>query len=205
MADGDSEAPPGASEYPPSRRSRRSRLYDEGTGKLDVKRIAAWVGGAAALLAAAGALGSQAEGFVKWWLEIDTLEESVTDCHSRIDSVDEELRPADPPPDPNLRLDTALPIISDSLREHRADIRGLRMATTKLSTIHEYGLDGMQARTAAREAAAAVDVDAEAAPVAARPPVRPDGARVRRPAGGGAGVADRGTGADDPLGALDGL
>lgn len=187
-------------------RQRKSRLYDDTSGKLDVKKLAAWVGGIAAFLAAAGALGTQAESFAKWWLEIDELEAAVAECHERADSIDDDLAARAAGRDPNARLDDALPIITTNLREHRGDIRRLRGATTKLSTIHEYGLDRNRARSAAREATATLDGEEPATP----PPsvrVRPPSLPVRPPRAGGPPPRVRPARADDgdPLAGLDGL
>ncbi len=187
---------------PPKRRfnptmgpMRASVLYDTKTSSLNIKKLAAYVGGIAAFVAAMGALGTKSESFVKWWLELDELETSVVDCHDRIDSVDAELDPEDPPPDPNVRLDVAIPLITSTLREHRVDLRGLRDATTKLSTIHEYGLDRTRARVVAREAQAAAEPRSPVRPV--RPPGFHGGASAARRIP----VAD----AEDPLAGLDGL
>lgn len=198
---------------------RKSMLYDPKKGTLNIKRLAtiitSVVGAIAALIAAA----TQVEGWMKSWLDIEDLEHEVQECGNDIDHVNDSLPLTwsqrddgdDPPRDPNERLDQALPIVSETLREHRSDLRSLRTATTQLSTIHEYGLDRNRARAVARDVQSTVtaahpeeaEAEPERAAAATRPrlPTPPNAVRrIRRGSGRGGMGQD-----DDPLSGLDGL
>lgn len=184
---------------------RRSHIYDPVSGKLDVKRLVAWVVAITAALAAFATLGSQAESAVRWWLEVDELKADIADCHLRIDAIDDELGEHLGERDPNTRLDEALPIVTSTLREHREDIRGLRGATTRLSTIHEYGLDRSSAMAAAREAQQVMTPAPMPTPPTAPPSLVRSGTRPWGMSGAGSSAMRAQAHDGDPLAGLEGL
>jgi hypothetical protein len=131
----------------------RSRaLYDPATGKLDIKKLGAWVTGLVAVVGTLSATMGKIESGVRWWLELDALEERVTACEAELDAVDEQLNPAERPRDANVRLDQALPRISHQLRDARKERQMHEHSLIRLSTIHEYGLTRTRERDAARDA-----------------------------------------------------
>ena len=131
-------------------------LYDPETGKLDVKKLAAWITGAIAVIGAISAAGAKVNGWAKWWLDIDDLEGRAVTCEERYQELNGIVRPSTPVRDANARLDEALPTISSELRESRKERQVHEQALLQLSTIHEFALNGAQEREAAREARHAV-------------------------------------------------
>jgi hypothetical protein len=139
---------PGTVPNPPRSRA----LYDPETGKLDVRKLAAWIGGAAALIGTLSATSARISSGIRWWLDIDSLETRVTACESELESIDDELHPHPSPRDANARLSAAIPRIAHELRDARKERETQERALTRLSNIHEYSLHGAREREAAREA-----------------------------------------------------
>lgn len=205
MADSDAPDAIEASDEPTPRRSRRSVLYDADSGKLDVKRLAKWIGSVAALIAALGVISTQVGGWVKWWLDIDDLETQVQACDDDLEALEASIpaswRDRDehdgPLRDPNARLDDVLPVVTGELRTARGERQHLTTGVTRLSTIHEFGLTRTRERQAAQEAAQAVQTPDR--PPRPDRPLRPGVGAARRTGGGADGPPD------DPLSALEGL
>lgn len=130
-------------------------LYDPDSGKLDVKKLAVWVGGIAAFIASASVVGTHVTEWTKAWLSIDDHATRLTACEERLEQIEDSVptawRRSETPRDPNARLTAALPQIAQSLRDGQKDRHRQERAITRLSTIHEFGL------TRARERAAAVE------------------------------------------------
>lgn len=146
-------APGAPAPPPPLVPQHRSRaLYDPDTGKLDVKKLAAWIGGIAAVIGTLSAGATKVEGWAKWWLEIEDLERRATTCEARVTAIERELHPTPPRPDANARLNEVLPRLTHELRDARKERQTHEQAITRLSTIHEYGLTRTREREAAREA-----------------------------------------------------
>jgi len=151
---------------PPPMAHRSRALYDPETGKLDVKKLGAWLGGLAAVVGALSAGAAKAEEGVRWWLELDALQARVEACEAGVSTLNEQVNPRERPRDANARLDQALPRISHELRYARKDRQRHEHSLVRLSTIHEYGLTRSREREAAREARESIQWRRNAAPSA---------------------------------------
>lgn len=118
---------------------------------ITVKKVGAWVIGAAAVVGALAGLGSQVGGWLKVGLGITDLERRVGHLESKVEALEGRLRAHDEAPDANARLTEALPRVAGELRDARKERRILMHSTTRLATIHEFGLDQRRARAAASE------------------------------------------------------
>lgn len=125
-------------------------LYDMQSGKLDIKKLAAWVVALAAILGATSVVGTQITGWAKWWLDVDTLEADVAKCQTDLAELRAEVHPEPHQPDANERLSKALPLISAALGVGRKERRRHDRAITRLSTIHEFGLSREREREIAQ-------------------------------------------------------
>jgi hypothetical protein len=120
-------------------------------GPLTAKKLATWIIAAAAVVAALAGLGSQLGSWMKMGLGIDHLEGRVGLLESRVTQLETQLATHERQPNANRRLDDALPTIANALRDSRKDRQRLTHATTRLATIHEFGLDARRAREMAQE------------------------------------------------------
>jgi hypothetical protein len=151
-----------------------SRLVREPDGSISAKKVGTWIVGAAAVVAGLGTLGTHVGGWMKSGLGVNALEARVAACEMTLAEHEEKLSPNPPPPDPNARLDEALPRLQTALQDSQKERLELLQATTRLATIHEYNLDSRRARTVAREVQQTVRVRADAVATMTARPVRPD-------------------------------
>jgi hypothetical protein len=118
---------------------------------MTAAQLGKYIIGAAAVVGALAALGSQMGDWMRWGLGIDTMQQTISDQAEQINDLKRRLRAREAMPNANERLDEAIPRIATAFRSSNKELRTLNHATTRLATIHEFGLDANRAREAAQQ------------------------------------------------------